>query len=129
MGIFENYSSSPAHELNIHFSKNEVNHLLWDITTVASVYALNESNFADDKTLHFAAGALTGRLAAAYCEKREFNSSLSSEKINLLCSLGAATLVGILKELYDSAGNGNPEFEDALVTSAGGFFVGIRYAF
>lgn len=68
--------------------------------------ALTLSGCAQDKQMHFAAGAATSGVV------RYFTDSP-------LASCGAAMGLGIAKEVYDSMGHGNVEAMDALATAAG----------
>ncbi len=109
-------------------SDKDIESIIWDSVTILSVIAVDQ-RFEDDKTLHYVAGVAVARLASAYCDSRDFNFRIDRETLNYLCGLGAATLAGVLKEVYDSTGRGNVDVKDALATSEGGAFVGLRSVF
>jgi hypothetical protein len=89
----------------------------------------NYTNQKDDKKAHSMAGNSIAFMAQGFCDHsaRQNSAGLSLEKSSFLCGLGAASLVGVLKELYDSTGRGHVELEDAVATGIGGFY--IRYQF
>jgi len=104
----------------MNFSGTEFQNILIDIAIVAGIYLIGKQ-MPKDKQMHFYVGAITGAAAGKWCESRnEHLSRKEKRKKIFLCTLGSSTIVGVLKEAYDSTGRGNVEFADAAVTSAGG---------
>jgi len=113
---------------DVGFSQKDLDSILWDTGTILSVLVADRV-LDQDKAKHYLVGALVGRIASAYCDRKDFNLKLNKKKLNYLCSFGAAALAGVLKEVYDSTGRGQVDANDALATAAGGAFVGLRFAF
>lgn len=84
---------------------------------VESINLVEES--FNDKRKHFYSGRAAGVLGEAFCESIEMDNLF-------LCRLSAATIAGVLKEVYDSTGRGNVEVNDALATSAGAIYFKIE---
>lgn len=87
-----------------------------DIRNKILVDSINlvEESF-DDKRKHFYSGRAVGILGEAFCESIEMENLF-------LCRISAATVAGVLKEVYDSTGRGDVEVNDALATSAGAIY-------
>lgn len=109
------------------FQSKDFKDILLDLAIIGGIIIAGKK-LPKDKKLHFYAGALTGLVVGEWCKRSSKASSTTNPKRrNFMCSLGAATAVGVLKEVYDSTGRGNVEFKDALITAAGGAAVGITF--
>ena len=68
-----------------------------------------------DKVKHFVAGAVIGGTTQFLTYKATGNKNTA-----FFVGLGASTLAGVAKELYDKQGHGTPDIKDAVWTSIGG---------
>lgn len=107
------------------FTGLDFKNILIDFAVFAGIYAAGKK-LPKDKRYHLYAGAISGKVASLWCGARS-NTSLQTDlkKRKFLCSFGAASVVGVLKEVYDSTGRGNVDFKDAVVTGAGGALIGV----
>jgi hypothetical protein len=85
-----------------------------------AAYSVFTSDRANDKQKHLAAGFILGNvsngLAQLFLPKDMKNRKLFST----LIGFGTAFVFGVAKEVKDSDGSGNVEFNDAFATSMGG---------
>jgi len=79
------------------------------------------AQIAEDKYKHYFAGVATSGVAYRYVYEKTKNKNKA-----LIYSIGAAIIVGALKETVDSTQKGNKfDPEDLLATTLGGLTVGI----
>jgi len=128
--LSDNTTEAQTAERSMHFTNSDFNSIFVDLTLVAGLLFIGKK-MKKDKELHLYAGAITGRVASTLCGLKRFNVGRTSSEIRhrkFWCSCGAATAVGVLKEVRDKVTKkGTPEFADALITSAGGCAVGTKY--
>ncbi len=127
------YQASNDSVRGMRFSSGDFNNILLDLAVIAGIVMIGKK-LPKDKKYHFYAGALTGAVAGVWCKRSSRAQSVTNpRKRNFLCSLGAASVVGVLKEVYDntedSSGEkrGNVEAKDALITAAGGAVMGLTF--
>lgn len=113
---------------SMFYAGDDFTNILIDFAVIAGLYAAGK-NMPKDKRMHLYAGAITGRVASIWCGMKNKHKPITERrKRQFLCSFGAATAAGILKEVYDGvSGKGQVEFKDAVVTGVGGTLMGIRY--
>ena len=76
---------------------------------------LSFTQIQPDKVKHFVAGAVIGGTTQFLTYKATGNKNTA-----FFVGLGASTLAGVAKELYDKQGHGTPDIKDAVWTSIGG---------
>jgi hypothetical protein len=86
---------------------------------------------------HYIAGTLAGGITILttrgilkfIAKKKNFH--ISERKMTYISSMAGlliSLLAGAGKEIYDTTGRGNPEWQDAMFTAAGGAMISIFYA-
>lgn len=109
------------------FRGSDFSGIMIDFAVIAGIYLVGKK-MPKDKRYHLYAGALTGRVASIWCGARSGHKTVTERrKRQFLCSFGAASVVGVMKEVYDSTGRGTVDFKDAVVTGLGGAAMGVRY--
>ncbi len=73
-----------------------------------------------DKLRHFSAGYVAGNLTTGALQILIPKTQKNRKLYAFLGGVGASVVIGVGKEYWDSLGNGQVEFKDALATIAGG---------
>jgi hypothetical protein len=112
----------PAYQKNEKLSPEDRRYLEYKLQ-----FLLESWEGKSDKQLHTEAGRLTSFIASEFCGSNIVKTRYSKGRQKFACGVGAATIIGILKEVVDSAGYGNVEGADALATSFGGVLFKIDF--
>lgn len=91
----------------------------------ATTYTLFKAD--KDKQMHAMIGALAGYGTSKLCKK--FLKINSRDLICALSGAGAALLLGLAKEAYDSTGRGNVDFMDAVYTFVPGALISFKVSY
>lgn len=116
-------------EITTDKSLDSINYSTTDLALDAGITGIvlsSQGHLPDDKFKHVAAGALIS-YGATNIARIYFKNDEKAKIKSILAGIGAATLIGILKELVDKNGSGTYDKKDAYYTILGGTLVSIRY--